>query len=39
MSRLPRICPIGIAKHIIQRGNSRQICFDCEQFFLLMWVG
>jgi REP element-mobilizing transposase RayT len=30
---LPRICPIGIAQHIIQRGNNRQICFDCEQDF------
>ncbi len=33
MSRLPRICPIGIAQHIIQRGNNRQICFGSEQDF------
>jgi putative transposase len=33
MSRLPRFCPIGIAQHIIQRGNNRQICFGCEQDF------
>jgi putative transposase len=33
MSRLPRICPIDIAQHTIQRGNNRQICFDSEQFF------
>jgi putative transposase len=39
MSRLPRICSIGIAQHIIQRGNNRQICFCSEQNFLLMWVG
>jgi hypothetical protein len=33
MSRLPRICPIGIAQHIIQRGNNRQICLGSEQDF------
>ena len=33
MSRLPRIYPIGIAQHIIQRGNNRQICFGSEQDF------
>ena len=33
MSRLPRICPVGIAQHIIQRGNNRQICFGREQDF------
>jgi putative transposase len=39
MSRLPRICPIGIAQHTIQRGNNRQICFDSEQFVCLCgWV-
>jgi putative transposase len=30
---LPRICPVGIAQHIIQRGNNRQICFGGEQDF------
>jgi putative transposase len=33
MSRLPRICPLGIAQHVIQRGNNRQICFGNEQDF------
>jgi putative transposase len=33
MSRLPCICPIGIAQHIIQQGNNRQICFGSEQDF------
>ena len=33
MSRLARICPIGIAQHVIQRGNNRQICFANEQDF------
>jgi putative transposase len=33
MSRLPRICPMGMAQHIIQRGNNRQICFGSEQDF------
>jgi putative transposase len=33
MSHLPPICPIGIAQHIIQRGNNRQICFGSEQVF------
>ena len=38
MSRLPRIYPIGIAKHIMQRGNNRQICFGSEQYFFV-YVG
>ena len=33
MSRLPRICSLGIAQHVIQRGNNRQICFGNEQDF------
>lgn len=33
MARLPRIGPVGIAQHIIQRGNNRQICFGSEQDF------
>jgi hypothetical protein len=24
MARLPRVNPIGVAQHIIQRGNNRQ---------------
>ena len=31
MARLPRVTPIGVPQHIIQRGNNRQICFSCEQ--------
>jgi putative transposase len=27
MARLNRVSPIGIAQHVIQRGNNRQICF------------
>ena len=33
MARLPRIGPLGIPQHIIQRGNNRQICFASEQDF------
>ena len=28
MARLPRLSPIGIPQHIIQRGNNRQPCFQ-----------
>jgi putative transposase len=28
---LQRIAPLGIAQHIIQRGNNRQACFACDQ--------
>ncbi len=31
MARLPRIAPLGIPQHIIQRGNNQQVCFVCEQ--------
>ena len=31
MARLPRIGPLGIPQHIIQRGNNRQVCFASEQ--------
>jgi putative transposase len=34
MSRLPRVCPLGIAQHIIQRGNNRQICFANKEDFI-----
>ncbi|MCD6534662.1 MAG: transposase [Deltaproteobacteria bacterium] len=27
MPRLPRISPVDVAVHIIQRGNNRQVCF------------
>lgn len=33
MARLPRICPIGIPQHVIQRGNNRQACFADERDF------
>ncbi len=33
MARLARISPLGIAQHVIQRGNNRQVCFVCEQDF------
>lgn len=35
MPRLPRICPAGIAQHIIQRGNNRQNCFSVAQDYAL----
>ena len=28
MPRLARVGPIGVAQHIIQRGNNRQVCFE-----------
>lgn len=31
MPRLPRISPLGVPQHVIQRGNNRQICFTSEQ--------
>ena len=31
MARLPRISPIGMPQHIVQRGNNRQICFGSEE--------
>lgn len=30
MARLPRISPVDIPVHLIQRGNNRQLCFDAE---------
>ncbi len=33
MARLPRVSPIGIPQHVIQRGNNRQVCFASEQDF------
>ena len=30
MPRLERVCPVGVAQHVIQRGNNRQICFGGE---------
>lgn len=34
MARLPRLCPVGIPQHIIQRGNNRQVCFASEDDFI-----
>ena len=28
MPRLPRLSPVGVPLHIIQRGNNRQVCFN-----------
>jgi REP element-mobilizing transposase RayT len=33
MARLRRICPPGIPRHIIQRGNNRRICFAVDEDF------
>lgn len=33
MARKPRACPAGVAQHIVQRGNNRQICFGDEADF------
>ena len=30
MPRLPRTTPVGIPRHIIQRGNNRQACFTTD---------
>lgn len=34
MARLPRVSPIGVAQHIIQRGNNHQICFANKQDYV-----
>jgi putative transposase len=34
MARLPRVEPIGVPQHVIQRGNNRQVCFSSEQDML-----
>jgi len=31
MARLPRIAPVGIPLHLIQRGNNRQVCFNSDE--------
>ncbi|WP_084456747.1 transposase [Desulfogranum mediterraneum] len=33
MARLPRISPVDVPIHLIQRGNNRQICFASEEDF------
>ncbi|VAW51620.1 Transposase and inactivated derivatives, partial [hydrothermal vent metagenome] len=31
MARLVRVSPVGVAQHIVQRGNNRQVCFGAEK--------
>lgn len=31
MARLPRITPVGVPVHIIQRGNDRKVCFGSDE--------
>ncbi len=31
MARLNPLCPVGIAQHIIQRGNNRKVCFNGDE--------
>jgi putative transposase len=31
MARLPRISPVDVPVHVIQRGNNRQICFASDE--------
>jgi putative transposase len=35
MARLKRCCPVGIAQHVIQRGNNRQVCFNGDESFVI----
>lgn len=37
MPRKLRIAPIGVAQHIIQRGNNRQVCF-CNDEDMAVYV-
>lgn len=34
MARLPRISPVDVPVHVIQRGNNRQICFAADQDYI-----
>lgn len=40
MARRPRYCPAGIAQHVVQRGNNRQVCFvdDEDRAALMHWL-
>ena len=40
MARLPRVSPIGVAQHVIQRGNNHQVCFAQEQDYAayISWI-
>ena len=31
MARLPRLDVRGVAQHVIQRGNNRQVCFASKE--------
>lgn len=41
MARLPRISPVDVPVHIIQRGNNRQLCFAAEEDHVAFtgWLG
>ena len=40
MARLPRVSPVNVPQHIIQRGNNRQACFASAQDFAsyVIWL-
>lgn len=40
MARLPRISPVGVPVHLIQRGNNRQTCFAAVEDYsaYLSWL-
>lgn len=38
MARLPRVGPVGVPQHIIQRGNNHQICFGSDDDFVAYLV-
>ncbi len=31
MARLPRLSPVNVPVHVVQRGNNRQVCFVAEE--------
>ena len=33
MARRNRVCPAGVAQHLVQRGNNRQACFARREDF------
>jgi putative transposase len=41
MPRRSRLNPFGVAQHLIQRGNNRQICFSSDEDYsaYLGWLG
>ncbi|TKB03378.1 transposase [Alteromonas portus] len=40
MARKPRLAPAGYPQHVIQRGNNRSICFECESDYIayISWL-